>query len=46
MRQNKEHTLQMHEYYRQREEQQDMERALEQEALQVSMIVNNQFLDN
>ncbi len=42
MRQNAEYNLQMHEYYKQRE----VERAQEREALQVSMIVNNQFSDN
>jgi hypothetical protein len=46
MRQNAEYNLQMHEYYKQREEQQEVERAQEWEALQVSMIVNNQFSDN
>jgi hypothetical protein len=38
MRQNEEYNLQMHEYYRQREEQQDVAFAQQQEALQVSMI--------
>jgi hypothetical protein len=46
MRQNAEYNLQMHEYYKQREEQREVERAQEREALQVSMIVNNQFSDN
>jgi hypothetical protein len=38
--------MQMHKYYRLREEQRDMAMAQQQEALQVSMIVSNQFLDN
>jgi molybdopterin-biosynthesis enzyme MoeA-like protein len=42
MRQNEEYNLQMHEYYRQREEQWDASMAQQPEALQVSMIVNNQ----
>jgi hypothetical protein len=46
MRQNEEYNLQMHEYYRQRDEQRDIERAQERDALQVSMIVNNYFSDN
>jgi hypothetical protein len=46
MRQNEEYNLQMHEYYWQREEQRDAERAQEWEALQVSMIMNNQYSDN
>jgi hypothetical protein len=46
MRQNAEYNLQMHEYYKQWEEQREVERAQEREALQVSMIVNNQFSDN
>jgi hypothetical protein len=46
MRQNAEYNLQIHEYYSQREEQRDTEKAQEREALQVSMIMNNQFSDN
>jgi hypothetical protein len=45
MRQNEEYNLHMHEYYRQWEEQQDTAMAQQQEALQVSMIVNNQLLE-
>jgi hypothetical protein len=36
----------MQEYYRQREEQRDATFAQQQAALQVSMIMNNQLLEN
>jgi hypothetical protein len=42
MGQNKEYNLHMHKYYKQR----DVKRAQERGALQVSMIMNSQFLDN
>jgi hypothetical protein len=46
LRENKEYNLHVQEYYRQHEEQRDAAFAQQQEALQVSMIVNNQFSDN
>jgi hypothetical protein len=46
VRENEEYNLQIQEYYRQRDEQQDMTFAQQQEALQVSMILNNQLLEN
>jgi hypothetical protein len=41
LREIEEYNLQVQEYYRQREEQRDVAFAQQQEALQVSMIVNN-----
>jgi hypothetical protein len=46
LRENEEHHLQVQEYYRQREEQQDVAFAQQQVVLQVSMIVNKQLLEN
>jgi hypothetical protein len=46
LRENEEHNLQVQEYYRQQEEQQDVAFAQQQVVLQVSMIVNKQLLEN
>jgi aminoglycoside N3'-acetyltransferase len=46
LRENEEYNLQVQEYYRQWEEQRYVAFAQQQEALQVSMIMNNQLLEN
>jgi hypothetical protein len=46
LRENEEYNLQVQEYSRQQEEQQDVAFVQQQVALQVSMIVNNQLLEN
>jgi hypothetical protein len=45
-REHKEYNLQMHEYYRQQEEQRDAAMSQQHELLQVSMIMNNLLLEN
>jgi hypothetical protein len=46
LRENEEYNLQMQEYYKQREELWDAAFAQQHAPLQVSMIVNNQLLEN
>jgi hypothetical protein len=46
LRENEEYNLQVQEYYKQQEEQWDMAFAQQQVALQGSMIVKNQLLEN
>jgi hypothetical protein len=45
-REQEEFNLQMHEYYRQREEKRDVSMVQQKDALQVSMIVNIQLSEN
>jgi hypothetical protein len=46
LRENEEYNLEVQEYYMQHEEQWDAAFAQQQEALQVSMIMNNQLSEN